>query len=57
MKKWTEVPSLSFPIAYVPPMKKMKTEGAKNKVFKPQGVKMYLALFKITNIESKSNCD
>jgi hypothetical protein len=26
-------------------MKKMKTEGAKNKSFKPQGEKMYLTLF------------
>jgi hypothetical protein len=36
---WTEVPSPSFPIAHVFPIKKkMKTEWIKNKVFKPQEV-------------------
>jgi hypothetical protein len=38
-EKLTEVPCSSFPIAHVPPMKKMKTDGAKNKFFKPQGSK------------------
>jgi hypothetical protein len=33
---WTEVLFPSFPITQVPPMKKIKIEGTKNKVFKPQ---------------------
>jgi hypothetical protein len=41
-EKWMEVPSLSFPIAQVPPMKKVKIDGAKNKVFKLQEHVRYL---------------
>jgi hypothetical protein len=37
-----------FSIAQVPPMIKMKTERAKNKVFKPQGAIKYLALIYFT---------
>jgi hypothetical protein len=44
---WTEEPSPSFPIAQVPPMKKMKTDEPKNKVFNPHGAKRYLKSIKI----------
>jgi hypothetical protein len=43
-KNMTDVPSLSFHIAHVPRMKKMKTEGAKNKFFRPHEAKKYLIL-------------
>jgi hypothetical protein len=44
--KLTKVPSPSFRIVQVPRMKKkMKTNGAKNKVFKPEGAKKYLTLY------------
>jgi len=44
MKKLMEVLFSSFPIAHVLPMKKMKTQGVKNKVLKPQGCVRYLTL-------------
>jgi hypothetical protein len=34
-KKWMDVPFLSFSVVYVLLMKKIKTDGVKNKVFKP----------------------
>jgi magnesium-transporting ATPase (P-type) len=37
-----EVSSPSFPVAHVLPMKKMKTDGPKNKVFKPHRCGRYL---------------
>jgi hypothetical protein len=37
-----EVPFPSFPIAQVAPMIKIKTEGTKNKVFKPNEAVRYL---------------
>jgi hypothetical protein len=40
-----EVPFVYFLIAQVPLMIKSKTEGAKNKVCKPQGARMHLTLF------------
>jgi hypothetical protein len=43
-EKWIKVPFLSFRIAQVPRMKKMKTERTKNKVSKLQEVKWYLTL-------------
>jgi hypothetical protein len=49
MKKWTEIPFSYFPIPQVPPMIKLKTQWAKNKVFKPQGTILYLTLIKITS--------
>jgi hypothetical protein len=42
MEKLTKVSSPSFRIAHVPRIKKMKTERAKNKVFKPHGYVRYL---------------
>jgi hypothetical protein len=42
MEKWIEVPFPSFHIPQVPPMIKSKTQGAKNKVYKPHGASFYL---------------
>jgi hypothetical protein len=42
-----EVPSPSFPITHVLPVRKMKVQEAKNKDLKPQGTITYLTQFKI----------
>jgi hypothetical protein len=44
MEKWTEVQFSSFSIPQVPHMIKIKTQGAKNKVCKPQGAILHLTL-------------
>jgi hypothetical protein len=54
-KKLTEVSSPSFRIVHVPRMKKMKTERAKNKIFKPQGPKRYLTLNYIDGVMAPDN--
>jgi hypothetical protein len=49
MKKLKEISFSSFRIEHVPYMKKMKTDEAKNKVFKPHECIRYLTLYSITH--------
>jgi hypothetical protein len=45
-EKLTDVSFLSFPTTHVSPMKKIKTDEKKNRVFKSEaGAKRYLTLF------------
>jgi hypothetical protein len=39
---WMEEPFSSFPIVQILPIKKIKTQEAKNKIFKSQGCIRYL---------------
>jgi hypothetical protein len=57
MENLTKVLSPSFRIAYVPRIKKMKTERTKNKIFKPQKPKRYLTLNYINGVMAlNSSC-
>jgi hypothetical protein len=50
-KKWTDVLFPSFLITQILPMKKKKTQGAKNEVSKSQGAKKYLTQENICEIQ------